>query len=477
MTEAGSPRRWHALAIASAASFTAFLDVTVVNIAFPDIRDSFADASLSDLSWILNAYNIVFAAMLVPAGRLADRFGRRRVLLIGLWIFLAGSVACGAATSVELLVAARVVQAIGGAVVIPASLALVLAEFPLSQRATATGLWGGAAGVAAAAGPSLGGLVVDATSWRWVFFINVPIGIATIVAARRVLAADSPARGEPLPDPVGVVLFALGIGAVTLGVVQGPEWGWSDSRVLAAFAAGALLFTAFVWRSRNHAAPAIELSIFRLRSLAVANAATFLFSLAFYALLLSVVLWMTGVWQYSFLTAGFALTVGPVTGAAAAALGGRLADRFGARPVAVAGSLLFTVGCVLYVGLLTPEVQFVSAYLPGAIATGAGIGLTFAALTTAAVDQLPPDRYATGTALATCSRQVGAVLGISGLVALFESAAPADLLATFDRAWALMAIAGAVTAATALAIGARGRRRAPNADAHDARGQLAVGGR
>jgi MFS family permease len=185
---------------------------------------------------------------------------------------------------------------------------------------------------------------------------------------------------------------------------------------------------------------------------------------------------MTGVWEYSFLKAGFALTVGPVTGAAAAALGGRLADRFGTRPVAVLGSVLFTAGCLLYVALLGPEVQFLSAYLPGAIVSGAGVGLAFAALTSAAVEQLPGDRYATGTALVTCSRQLGAVLGISGLVALFESATPADQLATFDRAWVLMAIAGALAAATALAVRA-GTPREHAAEARGARGELAVGGR
>src|SRR4051812_32868554 len=176
-------RKWKVLLVTSVAVFMSFLDVTIVNIAFPDIRASFAGASLAGLSWILNAYNIVFAALLVPAGRLSDRLGRRRMFFGGAAIFLAASVACGVAPSVEVLVAARVVQAAGAAILVPTSLALLLPEFPLEQRATATALWGATGAVAAATGPSLGGVLVDATSWRWVFFVNLAIGLPALLAA------------------------------------------------------------------------------------------------------------------------------------------------------------------------------------------------------------------------------------------------------------------------------------------------------
>ena len=180
-------RRWKVLVVTSVAVFMSFLDVTIVNIAFPDIRRSFPHASLSDLSWIFNAYNIVFAALLLPAGRLGDLLGRRRLFFTGLFTFLASSAVCGLAPSPEVLIAARVVQAAGAAMIVPSSLGLVLPEFPLEERATATSLWGAMGGVAAATGPSLGGVLVHATSWRWAFFVNLAIGLPAILPARRLL--------------------------------------------------------------------------------------------------------------------------------------------------------------------------------------------------------------------------------------------------------------------------------------------------
>src|SRR4051812_12502463 len=176
-------QRWKVLLVTSVAVFMGFLDVTIVNIAFPDIAASFPGTPLAGLSWILNAYNIVFAALLVPAGRLSDRLGRRRMFFVGVSIFLAASVVCGLAPSVQVLVAARAVQAAGAAILVPTSLALLLPEFPLEQRATATALWGATGGIAAATGPSLGGVLVDATSWRWVFFVNLAIGLPALLAA------------------------------------------------------------------------------------------------------------------------------------------------------------------------------------------------------------------------------------------------------------------------------------------------------
>src|SRR5213592_1239248 len=197
-------RRWQVLLVTSVAVFMSFLDVTIVNIAFPDIRASFPDSSLSSLSWVLNAYSIVFAAALVPAGRLADRFGRRRFFFLGVFVFLGASVACGAAGSVDVLVGARAVQALGGAMLVPASLGLLLPEFPLERRATATALWGATGAVAAAAGPSLGGLLVDWQGWRSVFFVNLFVGVPALVPARRLLR-ESREPQALLPDAVGAV--------------------------------------------------------------------------------------------------------------------------------------------------------------------------------------------------------------------------------------------------------------------------------
>src|SRR3954453_18889208 len=214
-------QRWKVLLVTSVAVFMAFLDVTIVNIAFPDIEASFSGSSLAGLSWILNAYNIVFAALLVPAGRLSDRLGRRRMFFAGISTFLAASVVCGLAPSVEVLVAARAVQAAGAAILVPTSLALLLPEFPLEQRATATALWGATGAVAAATGPSLGGVLVDATGWRSVFFVNLVFGAIALVPARRLLRETRDPAPGPLPDAASVVLLITGVGLLSLGIVKG----------------------------------------------------------------------------------------------------------------------------------------------------------------------------------------------------------------------------------------------------------------
>jgi EmrB/QacA subfamily drug resistance transporter len=463
-------RRWQVLLVTSIAVFMSFLDVTIVNIAFPDLRASFPDSSLAQLSWVINAYTIVFAAALVPAGRLADRFGRRRFFFLGVLVFLGASVVCGAAGSVDVLIAGRAVQALGAAMLVPASLGLLLPEFPLEKRATATALWGATGAVAAAAGPSLGGLLIDWQSWRWVFFVNLLIGIPALLPARRLLR-ESSEPGAPLPDILGTTLLTAAVAALALAIVQGPEWGWSSAGVLGAFAASAVLFPLFVWRSSRHPAPVIELALFRVRSFAVANAGGFVFSLGFYALLLCNVLFLTGVWGYSILEAGFAITPGPLLAAVAAPIGGRLSDRFGQRVVAVPGGLLFAAGALLFALGLDAERSYVTAFLPATAFTGIGVGLSFAGYASAAVAELPPARFATGGAINNTFRQIGAVLGISGLVAVLGASTVGDSVDDYQRAWALMALTGGVAGVLALALG---RVRARDAS-EPARAGLPVG--
>jgi len=447
-------RRWQVLLVTAVAVFMGFLDVTIVNIAFPDIRASFPRSSLADLSWVLNAYNVVFAALLVPAGRVADIVGRRRMFFIGLVTFLAASTACGSAASVEMLVAARVVQAAGAAVLVPTSLSLLLPEFPLEQRATATALWGATGAVAAATGPSLGGVLVHATDWRLVFFVNIPIGLAALIPARRLLR-ETKQEGGRLPDALGTGLLTLGVAAMSLGIVKGA--GWGDGRTLAALTAGVLLLIAVVYRSSTHAAPIFELSLFKVRSFSVAVSGTFLFSLAFYALLLCNILFLTEVWHYSILTAGFAVTPGPLMAAASAAVAGRFADRYGQRVLAVPGPLVFASGCLLFTQSLGADAHYLSNYLPATLLTGVGVGMSFASFSSAAVAELPPTRFATGSAIASCLRQVGAVLGISVLIALLGGD---QSLHTFHQAYALMALPSAAAGVLAIALG-RVRARNP----------------
>jgi EmrB/QacA subfamily drug resistance transporter len=446
-------RQWKVLLVTSVAVFMSFLDATIVNIAFPDIERSFPDASLADLSWILNAYNIVFAALLVPAGKIADIVGRRKLFFVGLWTFLAASALVAVAPSVELVIAARVIQAVGAAIVVPTSLGLMLPEFPAEKRATATALWAATGAVAAATGPSLGGVLVDSAGWRWAFLINLPIGIAAVVPARRLLVERrDEAGGRALPDALGIVLLTVGVALLALGIVQGPDWNW-DSRVIASVAGGVALLGVFAARSRTHPAPVIEPALFRIRSFAVATTAVLIFSTAFYALLLNNVLFLTQVWDYSILKAGFAVTAGPLTAAVFAAIGGRLSDAYGQRVVAVPGGLIFAAGALMLSTMPGAEPHYWSDIFPAMIVTGVGVGLSYASLSSAAVAELPPERYSTGSAVSGAFRQIGAVLGVSLLVAVLGTPSPADALDTFHEAYALMAIGGVLAGVLAIGLG------------------------
>jgi EmrB/QacA subfamily drug resistance transporter len=434
-------RRWKVLLVTGVAVFMAFLDVTIVNVAFPSISRAFPDTSLAGLSWIFNAYNIVFAALLVPAGRLADLVGRRRMFFVGLSLFLAASAACGLAPSAELLICARVLQAAGAAVLVPTSLGLLLPEFPIERRATATALWGAVGGVAAATGPSLGGLLIEWGDWRLVFFVNLALGAGAWVPARRLLRETrDPDRGA-IPDVLGIVLLAGGVALLALAIVEAPDWGWGSPRLLGALAAAAVALVGFVRRSTTHSHPVLELSLFRVRSFAAACAGVGVFSLGFYAVLLANILFLTSVWDYSTLRAGVAVTPGPLMAALSSAFAGRIIDRFGPRVTAVPGGLLFAAGCVLFATGLDARPEYVTHFLSATLLTGTGVGLSFASFSSAAVAELPPARFATGSAISACFRQLGAVLGISVLIAILGTG---STLADFHRAYALMALTGAL---------------------------------
>ena len=232
-----SGHRKGAVAIACAGAFVAFLDTTIVNIAFPDISASFAGSGRDALSWVLDGYFVVIAALLVPAGGLADRFGHRRIFLLGVAGFTAASLLCAAAPSLPLLIAFRVVQGVAAAMIAPTSLAIVLDSFPVERRAAGVGLWGAAAAAAAAVGPTLGGALVVLSDWRLVFLVNLPLGAAVLLAGRRYLPRPQIVDSR-LPDLPGALMLALSLAAVTLGIVEGNDWGWSAAATLGGFAAG-----------------------------------------------------------------------------------------------------------------------------------------------------------------------------------------------------------------------------------------------
>jgi len=428
------------LAIASLGASVAFVDATIVNIAFPDMERSFSGTAISSLSWVLNVYNIVFAAFLVAAGKLADLLGRRRVFIFGLELFTAASLLCALAPSVAVLVAFRVMQALGAAFLVPSSLALVLNAFPPHRRSHGVALLSAVAAAAAGLGPSLGGLLVTIANWRLVFLVNLPIGaLAVLLARRRLVESRAPGRRR-MPDLTGAMVFALAISACVLGVVKGQEWGWTGPRVIACFVLALLLIGLFARRCKWHSSPIVDLSLLRIRTFATANGMTVIAAAGFYGYTLTNVLFLTGVWRYSALLAGLALTPGPFVAAAVAGPTSKLVQRVGHRPVLVLGGFIWSGAVLWFIERVGVKPDFVGQWLPGILMLGLGAGTLFPNLSGAAIASAPGDSFGTATALNAVARQVGAAFGVAFVVAIIGTPTPLGALAAFDNAWKFGAV-------------------------------------
>lgn len=465
-------RRALALLAICGGVFLAFLDTTIVNTSFPDIRRAFAQASAADLSWVLDGYFIVLAALLVPAGGLADRLGRRRVFVAGVALFVATSVLCALAPTWELLIAARVLQGVGAAIMVPSSLALLLPLFPQERRAAGVGMWGAAAALAAAVGPPLGGLLVEVADWRWIFIVNLPLGALVLLAAVRGLDESRDDTVTGLPDLAGTALAAASLGLLALGLVEGNTWGWASNATLGAFAAAAVLLAVVVVRSLRHPRPIVDLELLRIPSFRRGTLGTLLFAAAFFSMILGNILFLTGVWGYSVLKAGLSVAPGPLASAIVAAPAGSLADRFGHRAVIVPGTLIYAAGLlVLRSAGLEPD--YLGTWLPGQVLIGIGIGLAFPTLGAAAAADIPPERFGVASAVTGAGRQLGAVLGTALLIAIVGT--PRTLVAAghaADNAYVFGITAALLAGAVALLlVPARGRpERAPAIVADVARG-------
>ena len=434
------------LAVAVLGSFMAFVDATIVNIAVPNIAEHF-HARLPSVSWVLNAYNIVFAAFLVGGGQLADLLGRRRVFSLGVSLFTCASALCALAPSLGALVAFRAIQAAGAALVVPSSLAIVLEAHEEARRTHAIALWAAVAALAAGIGPPLGGLLITASSWRLVFLVNIPIGLLAIALSGRALVESRAPGRRRIPDLAGGVMLALAVGALVLAVVKAPEWGWGDGRVLGAFLAALVFGGAFVFRSGRHRTPVVDLSLLRIRAFALSNAITVVMAGGFYAYTLCNVLFLTGVWRYSILSAGLALTPGPIIAIAVAGPGSRLVERFGHRAVAVPGALIWMAGMLYFATSMQLTPDFLGLWLPGMAILGVGAGLSFPTLSAAAVGSVPGPRFAIASSLNSVARQIGAALGVAALTAVLAKPARGQALASFHHGWLFAAgcfLAGAI---------------------------------
>jgi EmrB/QacA subfamily drug resistance transporter len=451
--------------VAVGAAFVSSLDLFVVNVAFDDIGSSLGvgrpgGPSAADLSWVLNAYAVVFAALLVPFGRLADRYGRKELFVGGLTVFVAASAACALAGDVWVLVGFRALQAVGAAAMTPTSLSILLAALPADRRAGGVRLWAATGAVAAAIGPSVGGLLTQ-LGWPWVFLINLPVGVVLLGLAVRHVHEPRPAGDSTTPDLLGALLFAACVGLLALGLVKSPEWGWGSARTLAALGGALAAGLAFAGQSRRHPSPVVHPELLRVRTFRWAVLAMFAFNVAFAANLLVGILWLQQVWGYSALTTGFAVAAGPVMVPVTAALAHRFLGRVAPGHLAAAGSLVCGLGIVLLLSRMGPEPAYATDYLPGWLLGGVGVGLALPNLLAGATHELAPHQSATGSGVVTMSRQIGFVVGVSILFAVVGDRTGARLTDGFVDVWWVSAGVLVVAAGTALRMVARTHAPAP----------------
>jgi len=427
------------LAIVCAGIVLANLDLFIVNVALPDIARDFGDASLGKLSWILNGYAIVYAALLVFCGRLAERYPRNQSFLTGIALFTVASAACALANSVETLVAFRLVQAAGAALLTPTSLGLILATFPAERRGGAVRAWAAIGGFAAALGPLVGGLLVTA-SWRWIFLVNVPIGLLALLVGW-IQLPRIPGHDVPVPRYWAAALITIGIGALTFAIVKLQHWGWNSYGVSLSFAVALTMLSLFVAHCVRSTNPFIDPALFRIRDFTRATLTMAPFSTAFGGFLLSLVLWQEGVWHWHAMKIGLAIAPGPfMVPVTSLLLAGRLIARFGAVMVVAAGLIIFTAGVIVWAVLAGPHADLAFAVLC-VIPSGIGVGLTLPTLMGLGTSALPASSLATGSGVINMVRQIGFAIGVAIFVAIIGSPGSTEAyMAAFRVAWWVMAV-------------------------------------
>ena len=463
-------RRRAIFLVTALGAFMGSLDLSIVNVAFPALERAFSHDARASLAWIITGYSIVFGSLLVIAGRSADRLGARKVFFAGLLVFCVGSLSCALAPTVALLIGGRVVQGVGAAMMLPASLGLLLAAYPLERRSQMVALWGGIGALAVATGPSFGAALITALGWRAVFYVNVPIGALAYLLGRKVLIATPSLRATARPDYPGAAILSVALASLVLAISEGPTWGWSSPWVLVSFVAACVLLTLFIVRSSRHEQPVLDLTLFRARSFRLANTAAFLYSMGFFAMLLGNILFLTSVWHFSILDAGLAVTPGPLVVAAVSGPAGKIASRYGFRPVLLVGFVTFAAGVLWYVWRVHLSAHYLTLWLPGTLIVGLGIGLTFPVLSAAAVSSLQRERFAVGSAVNQTARQIGGALGVALLVVLLGAPTSARAaLANFHHLWLFIASMALAAGVVCLGLG-RASVPAPNdADAGVAR--------
>ena len=459
-------RKWWTLAAVAFGLFMIMLDNTVVNVALPAIQADL-NADLSELEWIVAGYALTFAALLLTGGKLADLLGRRLIFVIGLAVFTASSLACGLADSGEVLIAARVVQGVGAALMNPATLSIISATFPPQQRGTAIGIWAGISALALAIGPLVGGLLTEHASWHWIFFVNVPVGLIAIAASLLLIDESRDTSAEQRLDLPGLLTSSIGLFSLTYGLIEANTYGWTSGRIIAAFVVAAVALVSFVLLERFQRLPMLDLSLFRNPTFAGANGVMLLVALAMFGVFFFVSLYMQNVLGYSAVQAGAAFL--PMTGliVLVAPLAGKASDRFGSRWLMATGMVLLATQLFYFSRLGLHESYW--TILPAMIIGGFGMSLVMTPSAAAAMSGVPVDKVGVGSGVLNSARQVGGSVGIAliGAIIAHEAAGrrtPEAFVDGFSTALvvaSLIALAGAVLAVSTIRAPRRARAAQP----------------
>jgi EmrB/QacA subfamily drug resistance transporter len=438
--------RWIILAVVAAAQFLGTFDLWVVTIALPALQREFAPAALPDVAWILNVYTIVLATFLAPAGRIADSVGRKRAFVVGLTLFGLASLGCALASSLAMVIVWRSVQALGAAIVLPTSLGLALPAFPQHERATAVGIWAAVSAAAAGSGPVLGGLLVE-FSWRWIFLVNAPIIVTTVLAGIAILPRDTPRRVLRI-DGLGMLLVLGAVGLVCAGLIQASTW--PAHVIWPMLGAGLVLAMVFVFHAVRHPDPVIPPRLFAARRYRISAIGLLGYHVGFAMMLLGTTLLLTDVLHLTVLQAALGIAAGPISAGLASPFSGRLTARLGVRRMLLVGAGLFgaAAGSPLLVATIGVAPSYLGWVLPSLLLWGianAFIHPTYFA----GADAAPREDLSLGTAVLAASRQVGSALGVAMLVALL-AASGANALLGFQLAWTIVLASAATTAVAGL---------------------------
>jgi EmrB/QacA subfamily drug resistance transporter len=443
-------RKWWTLAAVSFGLFMIMLDNTVVNVALPSIQEDLG-TGLSQLQWIVAGYALSFAALMLIGGKLADAYGRRLIFVLGIVVFTAASLWCGLATSGEMLIAARVVQGIGAALMNPATLSIIAATFPARERGMAIGIWAGVSALALAIGPLVGGLLTEHLSWHWIFFVNVPVGIVGVAASYLLIRESKDDTHESLDLP-GLATSALGLFALTYGLIEANAYGWTSARIVGSFAVAIVSLAAFLVIERRRRSPMLDLTLFRSGTYAGANLAMLLVALAMFGVFFFVSLYMQNVLGYSAVQAGAAFLPMTLLIILVAPVAGKLSDRHGSRWLMSGGMVLLGVQ-LLYFSQLGPDASFWNL-LPAFLVGGLGMALAMTPTVAAATRAVPVEKSGVGAAVLNAMRQVGGSIGIALMGAIVAAEATGrpgvdGFMAGFERALVVasaIAFVGAVVA-------------------------------